>query len=62
MKMMVSISPGADKAVTSSSPIVNVQKVATKANKTANGAPRMKERPIRSCNALFFSLGSTCPI
>lgn len=60
--MIVKKRPGAERAVTSSSPIVNEQSEAKKASKTANGIPRTKALASLSCNALFFSLGSTWAI
>lgn len=57
--MMVKKRPGAERAVTSSSPIVKELREAKKDSKTANGIPKTKALDSLSCNALFLSLGST---
>ena len=54
--------PGELRAVTSNSPRLKLQKVHRKVSKTANGIARTKALPIFNCNAMFFSLVSTCPI
>lgn len=48
MNITVRSSPGAVKAVTSSSPKVNEHKEQMKVNKTANGAPKANDRLILS--------------
>ena len=59
MNMMVKKRPGAERAVTSSSPIVKELREAKKDSKTANGIPKTKALDSLSCSALFLSLGST---
>ena len=54
--------PGEERAVTSNSPRLKLQKVQMKVSKTANGIARTKALPIFNYNALFFSFVNTWPI